>query len=179
MSNWPSMIDNSINIAPSLKLPLPVRNGREWCNHKKWSPDTIPLQTPNMLVNTSDCMSDHWLSPAFIHLCCNVSNSLRKLLEEVVAVYPILDNYTFKWQYMYNKLEIGLPHNRTYPSNPKFAETHYKSTATRQCRSYCKSVLMCERTSKWTISKTKSADWLLFPVYLKHKQRKLWSLSFP
>lgn len=66
-SNWPSMIDNSINIAPSLKLPLPVRNGREWCNHKKWSPDTIPLQYKQqtyLTVLVQSCMSDHRLSLA-------------------------------------------------------------------------------------------------------------------
>lgn len=67
--NWPSMIDNSIYVTPSLKFPLPVRNGREWRYHKEWPPDTIPLQTTTSIFSvfiqswTNDhTVAGHWHS---------------------------------------------------------------------------------------------------------------------
>lgn len=44
VEDLPSMVDNSINVTPSLKFSLPVGDCRERCNYKEWTPDTIPLQ---------------------------------------------------------------------------------------------------------------------------------------
>ena len=53
--NLPSMIDNSINFTPSLKFPLPVGDGGEWCNNKKRPSDTISLQIATKILSFNEC----------------------------------------------------------------------------------------------------------------------------
>ena len=105
-SNSPSMIDNSIYVTPSLKFPLPVRNGREWSDHKKWPPDTIPLQTTRTSIFSVFVQS--WTNNNTVAGHCTAQEN-------------------FGVRIWWKKLEIILSHSWTWlcSTQKKFAQINY------------------------------------------------------